>query len=111
MENLLDNHDVNHMIWHKACQLEIDHAVVQKDLIQKDKEMTQVKCERHYEWGSASGKFLVRDPSHKVDVSPKLWISAPGKFLVRDPSGKVDVSPKLGIIDAQSILSLFILLL
>ena len=62
--------------------------VVQKDLIQKDKEITQVKCERHYEWGSV-----------------------PGKFLVRDPSGKGDVSPKLGIIVAQSILSLFILLL
>ena len=26
MENLLDNHDVNHMIWHKACQLEMNHA-------------------------------------------------------------------------------------
>ena len=108
--------------------------VVQKDLIQKEKEMTLVKCERHYEWGSAPGKFLmrdlsgkddvspnlgisaprkffVRDPSGKVDVSPKLGISASGKFLVRDPSGKGDVSPKLGIIAAQSILSLFILLL
>ena len=96
--------------------------------------MTQVKCERHYEWGSALGKFLVRDPSRKVDVSPKLGISAPGKvlvrdpsskgdvnlklgssapgkFFVRDPSGKGDVSPKLGIIVAQSILSLFVLLL
>ena len=62
--------------------------VVQKDLIQRDKEMSQVKCERYYEWGSA-----------------------PGKFLVRDPLGKDDVSPKLGIIVAQSILSLFILLL
>ena len=96
--------------------------------------MTQVKCERHYEWGSASGKFLVRDPLGKDDVSPKLGISAPGKvlvrdpsskgdvnlklgssapgkFFVRDPSGKGDVSPKLGIIVAQSILSLFVLLL
>ena len=96
--------------------------------------MTLVKCERHYEWGSAPGKFLVRDPSGKDDVSPKLGISAPrkvllrdpsskgdvnpklgisalGKFLVRDPSGKGDVSLKLGIIVAQSILSLFILLL
>ena len=73
--------------------------------------MTQIKCERHYEWGSAPGKFLVRDPSGKGDVSPKLGISVSGKFLVRDPSGKGDVSPKLGIIVAQSILSLFILLL
>ena len=72
-------------------------SVVHKDLIQKDKEMTQVKCERHYEWGSASGKFLVRDPSRKVDVSPKLGISAPRKVLVRDPSSKGDVNPKLGI--------------
>ena len=62
--------------------------VVLKDLIQKDKEMTQVKCERHYEWGSKLGKFLVRDPSSKDDVSPKL-----------------------GIIVVQYILSLFILLL
>ena len=85
--------------------------VVLKDLIQKDKEMTQVKCERHYEWGSKLGKFLVRDPSSKDDVSPKLGISALGIFLVRDPSGKGDVSPKLGIIVVQSILSLFILLL
>ena len=108
--------------------------MVQKDLIQKDKEMTQVKCERYYEWGSAPGKFLVRDQSGKDDVSPKLGISAQGKFLVTDPSGKGDVSPKLrisasgnflvrdpsgkgdvnqklGIIVAQSILSLFILLL
>ena len=108
--------------------------VVQKDLIQKHKEMTQVKCQRHYEWGSALGKFLVRDPSSEDDVSPKLGISAQGKFLVTDPSGKGDVSPKLrisasgnflvrdpsskgdvnqklGIIVAQSILSLFILLL
>ena len=85
--------------------------VVHKDLIQKNKEITQVKCERHYEWGSAPRKFLVRDPSGKNDVSPKLGISVPGKFLVRDPSGKGDVSPKLGIIVAQSILSLFILLL
>ena len=108
--------------------------VVHKDLIQKNKEITQVKCERHYEWGSAPRKFLVRDPSGKDDVSPKLGISAPrkffvrdpsgkvdvspklgisasGKFLVRDPSGKGDVSPKLGIIVAQSILSLFVLLL
>ena len=54
--------------------------VVQKDLIQKHKEMTQVKCQRHYEWGSALGKFLVRDPSSKDDVSPKLGISAPGKL-------------------------------
>ena len=73
--------------------------------------MTLVKCERHYEWGSAPGKFLVRDPSGKDDVSPKLGISALGIFLVRDPSGKGDVSPKLGIIVVQSILSLFILLL
>ena len=73
--------------------------------------MTLVKCERHYEWGSAPGKFLVRDPSGKDDVSPNLGISLPGKFLVRDPSGKDDVSPKLGIIVAQSILSLLILLL
>ena len=85
--------------------------MVQKDLIQKDKEMTQVKCERYYEWGSAPGKFLVRDQSGKDDVSPKLGISAQGKFLVTDLSGKGDVSPKLGIIVAQSILSLFILLL
>ena len=42
--------------------------------------MTQVKCQRHYEWGSALGKFLVRDPSSKDDVSPKLGISAPGKL-------------------------------
>ena len=63
-------------------------SVVHKDLIQKDKEITQVKCERHYEWGSA-----------------------PGKFLVRDPSSKGDVSLKFGIMVAQSILSLFILLL
>ena len=69
--------------------------VVLKDLIQKDKEMTQVKCERHYEWGSALGKFLVRDPSSKDDVSPKLGISEPGKFLVREPLGKDDVCPKL----------------
>ena len=96
--------------------------------------MTQVKCERYYEWGSALGKFLVRDqsgkddvspnlginvpekflvrdPSGKGDVSPKLGISASRKYLVRDPSGKGDVNPKLGIIVAQSILSLFILLL
>ena len=53
----------------------------------------------------------MRDPSGKDDVNPNLGISAPGKFLVRDPSGKDDVSPKLGIIVAQSILSLFILLL
>ena len=86
-------------------------SVVHKDLIQKDKEITQVKCERHYEWGSVPGKFLVRDPSGKGDVSPKLGISGLGKFLVRDPSGKGDVSPKLGIIVAQTILSLFILLL
>ena len=85
--------------------------VVHKDLIQKNKEITQVKCKRHYEWGSAPRKFLVRDPSGKNDVSPKLGISVPGKFLVRDPSGKGDVSPKLGIIVAQSILSLFILML
>ena len=85
--------------------------VVLKDLIQKDKEMTLVKCERHYEWGSAPGKFLMRDLSGKDDVSPNLGISASGKFLVRDPSSKGDVSPKLGIIVAQSILSLFILLL
>ena len=52
--------------------------VVQKDLIQKDKEMTQVKCERHYEWGSALGKFFVRDPSSKDDISPKLGISTLG---------------------------------
>ena len=32
--------------------------VVQKDLIQKDKEMAQDKCERQYEWSSALGKFL-----------------------------------------------------
>ena len=51
------------------------------------------------------------DPSGKGDVSPKLRISASGNFLVRDPSGKVDVNQKLGIIVAQSILSLFILLL
>ena len=80
-------------------------------MIQKDKEITQVKCERHYEWGSALGKFLVRDPSNKGDVSPKLGISAQRKFLVRDPSSKGDVSLKFGIIVAQSILSLFILLL
>ena len=73
--------------------------------------MTQVKCERHYEWGSAPRKFWVRDPLGKDAVSPKWGISAPGKFLLRDPSGKDDVSPKLGIIVAQSILSLFILLL
>ena len=73
--------------------------------------MTKVKCERHYEWGSALGKFFVRDPSSKDDVSPKLGISTPRKFLVRDPLGKDDVNPKLGIIVAQSILSLFILLL
>ena len=73
--------------------------------------MTLVKCERHYEWGSAPGKFLMRDLSGKDDVSPNLGINVPGKFLVRDPSGKGDVSPKLGIIAAQSILSLFILLL
>ena len=85
--------------------------VVHKDLIQKNKEITQVKCERHYEWGSAPGKFLVRDPSSKGDVSPKLGISAQRKFLVRDPSSKGDVSLKFGIIVAQSILSLFILLL
>ena len=53
----------------------------------------------------------MRDQSGKDDVSPNLGISASGKFLVRDPSGKGDVSPKLGIIAAQSILSLFILLL
>ena len=85
--------------------------VVQKDFIQKDKEITQVKCERHNEWGSAPGKFLVRDPSRKGDVCPKLGISAQRKFLVRDPSSKGDVSLKFGIIVAQSILSLFILLL
>ena len=73
--------------------------------------MTQVKCGRHYEWDREPRKFLVRDPSSKDDVSPKLEISAPGIFLVRDPSSKGDVSPKLGIIVAQSILSLFILLL
>ena len=71
--------------------------VVQKDLIQKEKEMTLVKCERHYEWGSAPGKFLMRDLSGKDDVSPNLGINVPGKFLVRHPSGKGDVSPKLGI--------------
>ena len=86
-------------------------SVVHKDLIQKDKEITQVKCERHYEWGSVPGKFLVRDPSGNGDVSPKLGISAQRKFLVRDPSSKGDVSLKFGIIVAQSILSLFILLL
>ena len=85
--------------------------VVQKDLIQRDKEMSQVKCERYYEWGSVPRKFLVKEQSGKDDVSPKLGISTPRKFLVRDPSGKGDVNPKLGIIVAQSILSLFILLL
>ena len=39
--------------------------VIQKDLIQQDKEMTQVKCERQYEWGSALGKFL--DLCHVFD--------------------------------------------
>ena len=39
--------------------------VVQKDLIQWDKEMTQVNCERQYEWGSALGKYL--DLSHVFD--------------------------------------------
>ena len=73
--------------------------------------MTQVKCERYYEWGSVPRKFLVRDPSGKDDISPKLGISTLGKILVRYPLGKDDVSPKLGIIVAQSILSLFILLL
>ena len=55
--------------------------------------------------------FLVRDPSSKGDVSPKLGVSAQRKFLVRDPSSKGDVSLKFGIIVAQSIFSLFILLL
>ena len=71
--------------------------VVLKDLIQKDKEMTQVKCGRHYEWDREPRKFLVRDPSSKDDVSPKLGISAPRKVLLRDPSSKGDVNPKLGI--------------
>ena len=53
----------------------------------------------------------MRDPLGKDDVSPKLGISTPRKFLVRDPLGKDDVNPKLGIIVAQSILSLFILLI
>ena len=54
--------------------------------------MTQIKCERHYEWGSAPRKFLVRDPSGKDDISPKLGISAPRKVLLRDPTSKGDVT-------------------
>ena len=54
--------------------------------------MTLVKCKRHYEWGSAPGKFLMRDLSGKDDVSPNLGISAPRKVLLRDPSSKGDVT-------------------
>ena len=79
MENELDNHDVNHMIWHKACRLEINHASGPKDLIQQDTEMTQVKCERQYEWGSAPGKFL--DPCHVFDFFLACMVAIYSEFI------------------------------
>ena len=40
--------------------------------------MTQVKCERQYEWGSALGKFL--DPGHVFDF---FFFGMHGCYLFR----------------------------